>query len=170
MRLLREESHCSKPACSICGPKLASTLTHDCFCFDPNVRDVGIGIRILTPHRKTNQHCLSVLNRGSRDEHRMPRIRNLAATATRAGCEDPVAMCEPGHRRKDWIFQKTKRRSSKKNGGFVHRETLRINTQDQHVVCVICPARSWRTERPNIGWPPFDLVLAVCLRRSGMTI
>ena len=127
MRLLREESHCSKPACSICGPKLASTLTHDCFCFDPNVRDVGIGSRILTPQRKTNQHCLSVLNRGSRDEHRMPRIRNLAATATRAGCEDPVAMCEPGHRRKDW-----RRVGSTPNtscASSVRREVGKLNVQ-----------------------------------------
>ena len=42
-------------------------------------------------------------------------------------------------------------------------------TQDQHVVCVICSARSWQTQRPNIGWPPFDLVLAVSLRGSRMT-
>ena len=36
-------------------------------------------------------------------------------------------------------------------------------------MCVICSARSWQTERSNIEWPPFDLVLGVSLRGSWMT-
>ena len=36
------------------------------------------------------------------------------------------------------------------DGVFVYWETRRTRrTQEQHVVCVICSARSWQTERPT---------------------
>ena len=36
-------------------------------------------------------------------------------------------------------------------------------------MCVICSALSRQTERPNMEWPPFDLVLVVSLLGSWMT-
>ena len=50
----------------------------------------------------TNQHCLRGLNRRSRDEHIKQLMRNDAA-ALRADCEDPVAMCEPGHQEQERV-------------------------------------------------------------------
>ena len=83
------------------------------------MRDVASGIRILVSQRKTNQHCLRVLNRGSRDEHTMPRMRNLAAAMT-AACEDHVAMCEPGHQGQGRSDTETGRNFLEEDGGFVH--------------------------------------------------
>ena len=74
MTILTEE----QPPKSIVGYKFASTQTRDSFCCVRNVRDVVGGIRILVSRRKTNQHCLSVLNRGSRDEHAKQRVRSGA--------------------------------------------------------------------------------------------
>ena len=101
-----------QPPKSIVGHKFASTQTRDSFCCARNVRDVVGGIRILVSRRKTNQHCLSVLNRGSRDERAKQRVRS-GAVPMRAACEDPVAMCEPRHQEQRRVGTVTGRNSLK---------------------------------------------------------
>ena len=49
----------------------------------------------------------------SRDEHTMPRMRNLAAAMT-AACQDPDAMCELVTKSRDGFDTETGRNSSKK--------------------------------------------------------
>ena len=78
--------------------------------------------------------------------------------------------------RRLWCPRPASNQSTPSNSTSQRRRRLRPvgdasdrRTQEQYVVCVICSARSWQTERPNMEWPPFDLVLAVSLRGSRIT-
>ena len=137
MTILTEE----QPPKSVVGHKFASTQTRDSFCCVRNVRNVVGGIRILVSRRKTNQHCLSVLNRGSRDEHAKQRVRS-GAVPMRAACEDRVAMCEPRHQEQGRGWQSNWTKFLEEDGGFVHWEERGVNVHKGNMSCA-SSVRRW---------------------------
>ena len=88
-----------------------------------------------------------------------------SAVAMKPACEGSVAMCEPRHQEQGRDDPETELNWRLRLVGDASEQ----RTQEQHVVCVVGSARSWQTERPNMVWPPFDLVLVVSLRGSLMT-